>query len=257
MNASAPWAPAFDSVGWTPPEILHTDNVGAAVRHLAAYLATNDNDVPAYSGAFFDTLQGRGDQPETRDVITAADIIAVSCLATPISAQESAQLLTPDTSWHRQPLGEREKGQTVTCATRPISPAQVTELLQTIPTGLNLHDDDDVAVRRALEQADRLWDVLRRNGTSGKNLGPTKVSKLLARKRPDLLPIIDSFIRAQIGGNSIGFYQSMRTVLRHDNRALVEHLHQIQREVPTARHLSTLRIFDIIVWREQEQNPLT
>lgn len=257
MNVSAPWAPAFESVHWTPPGILHPANFGAAVEHLEAYLATNDNDVPAYSGSFFDTLQGRGDQSEIRDVITAADIIAVSCLETPISAQESVQLLTPDASWSRQPLGAGERGQAYTCATRPISPAQVTELLQTIPAKLNLHDDDEVEVRKALEQADRLWDVLRRNGTSGKNLGPTKVSKLMARKRPDLLPIIDSFIRAQIGGNSIDFYQNMRKVLRHENCALVAYLHKVQREVSAARHLSTLRVFDIIVWREQEKNPLT
>lgn len=67
-----------------------------------------------------------------------------------------------------------------------------------------MSDDDEVSVNEALKQVDRLWDVLRRNGTHGRNLGPTKVSKLMARKRLLLLPIIDSYIEAQIGGDSIG-----------------------------------------------------
>lgn len=86
-----------------------------------------------------------------------------------------------------------------------------------------------------------------------KNFGLTAVYKLLARKRPHLLPVYDTYIGHQLKTTPVSFYRNLRSVLRYDDHALEKHLATIQQEVPEAAHLSILRVFDIIVWWAEEQ----
>lgn len=110
------WKPAFHAVGWKMPDILHHGHSDRAVGHLEKYLDQTENGGRRYSGSYFDTFGGGGDFEDTRDTITAADILAVGFLETPISAHETIQLLTPQDEWPRERLGKDEKGRDYTCA---------------------------------------------------------------------------------------------------------------------------------------------
>ncbi len=48
---------------------------------VAEYFMTDEDGTPWFTGAWFERLGGGGDSPETRDVVTAADLTAVGTLA--------------------------------------------------------------------------------------------------------------------------------------------------------------------------------
>ncbi|MGD7003248.1 DUF6308 family protein [Corynebacterium halotolerans] len=127
----------------------------------------------------------------------------------------------------------------------PHNPEQISGLLTAIPIDVPLSADE---AGEHVKTANQLWYALRRKG-----FGPTAVFKLLARKCPRLLPVYDTYLANQLGTTSVRFYENLRTVLRHENHALENHLSTIRREVPGTGHLSTLRVFDIIVWRAEDQ----
>lgn len=80
------------------------------------------------------------------------------------------------------------------------------------------------------------------------------VYKLCARKRPHLIPIYDTNVKKQLGiGDPEGFTAHLHRVLRHGDDAFARHLADIRSQVDEAADLSLIRVFDIVVWREQEQ----
>ena len=92
-------------------------------------------------------------------------------------------------------------------------------------------------------------------------MGATMVSKLLARKRPRLLPVIDGFIRKQLthGDGRTDFYKSMWRVMSDRELDLPGHLGSVRTAALNATgdqrigRLSDLRVFDIVVWRQHDQ----
>lgn len=82
------------------------------------------------------------------------------------------------------------------------------------------------------------------------------VSKILARKRSRLLPIIDSEVIYQLRykRRNVNFYESMWKVMSDEELALPKHLAGIRSSAAATSgdkriaHLSDLRVFDIVVW---------
>jgi hypothetical protein len=109
-------------------------------------------------------------------------------------------------------------------------------------------DDEDLweASEDTLNKADELWELLR-GQTEG--MADTRLSKLLHRKRPHLIPISDSVIieALPLPDGVPGRWSGYRTAfqLRTD---LVENLEGLRESVPTARHVSLLRALDVIAW---------
>lgn len=252
----APWETAFKNVHWRMPSILSENKQEEAIAHLTAYFATTDQGVPHYSGAHFETLDGGGDQPETRNRITASDLWALELLNINVDRQVILGLLTPTDQWPRLFSDTTGKDKKLTATAMPFNPDQVSDLLSQVPTDVDLSSPEAERVLTAnpasaenpLSIADQLWWSLRRN-----QFARASVSKLLARKRPRLFPIIDQYLTDQLSHKHTNFYTSLRTVLRHDGHALEKHLLEIREEVSKAEHLSILRVFDVIVWRAEEQ----
>lgn len=95
--------------------------------------------------------------------------------------------------------------------------------------------------------ADSLWSLL----LNIHGMGVTRVSKLMARKRPQLIPILDSRVR-EFFGDTKGFWLSLGRVLQDDDlrrrvRSLAPNFSEAE--------LSTLRILDVAVWRYQRGLP--
>jgi hypothetical protein len=109
-------------------------------------------------------------------------------------------------------------------------------LLGGVPAGVDLWDADD----GALNAATSLWEAL----TKLPGVGSTTAGKLLARKRPRLIPIWDSVVEEVLQPEPGTFWTSMREALgdqvrRHRIDALAEGIHP---------HPTTLRTLDVAIW---------
>lgn len=102
--------------------------------------------------------------------------------------------------------------------------------------------DDSAAVK--------LWNALRRNSkpTDEKwNVGPTRASKVMARKRPHLIPINDRVIRRVIDKKpSQNDWRLWWEALSGDDE--LERRAQALRAAINKPELSTLRVFDVVLW---------
>ena len=110
----------------------------------------------AYAASSFDTV---GENPS--DTFTDSDLLALGFLNTPVRAMSYRQLQARRNS--------------------------LEELLRKVPDEAPLWK----ITPAVYEAADSLYDALREIG----GFGPTRVSKLMARKRPILIPILDSRVK--------------------------------------------------------------
>lgn len=130
---------------------------------------------------------------------------------------------------------------------------EVTALLSQIPNDLDLADlgpDDFKEVLGEESAAWRLWDLLRGKDLSkGWGIGPTKASKLLARKRPRLIPIWDSVVGKEVRlKNSLTQWSEWHEALTQEGGTLARHLGEVQRLAGLPQPVSTLRAMDVVLW---------
>ena len=272
-------APVWREVEWTAPKILAGNSTEKAAVCLRDYFITRGRGFRgAYSGAEFNELGGGGDVAEVADTITVEDIIAVSTLSVTIPPTHALQLLgrgvtaegLAATDEWRAALGHRhalESAKVRSVDDVPIDAASVRAALADIPSHLVLADVANDDIDDLLERVDILWREIRRKGVAKqkKSTGQVVTSKLLARKRPHLLPVIDSKVSAQLSHDRkkrVDFYRSMWRVMSDTELALPAHLSDIRDRAFRAtgderiRRLSDLRVFDIVVWmyaKEQEK----
>jgi hypothetical protein len=171
-----------------------------------------------FSGRFFHVLADR-DRPNE---ITERDIVAVSTLGVTIPAPVSIWLLS-------------DEGR-----------ATVTEQLTPIPSDVDIWDAGDLlAEGRELWS---LWDVLKTASwplpDPGNGMGRTKISKLLAAKRPRLVPIYDSVLEQLLPPVS-NYWTAFQRALS-DEKLLVNLAVAAMGEAPEGAPL--LRKIDAMLW---------
>jgi hypothetical protein len=111
----------------------------------------------------------------------------------------------------------------------------------------DLRDDLDLwdATDEDLAPAGKLWIEI----IALADVGPTKASKLLARKRPRLIPIIDSVVRKSYGltehNDPWAAWVALREALK--DRQLRDEIDAI-RPAGLASKASTLRLLDVAAW---------
>lgn len=125
---------------------------------------------------------------------------------------------------------------------------RLNDLLAAVPDDVDLWSatDEDLAA------AYSLWRALR-SGGSLSGVGPTTTSKVMARKRPRLIPIVDSVVR-----NALEFEKDSWTELRaalqqSDLPERIEHL----RPAGVGKVVSTLRLLDAAVWMRYSRGRAT
>ena len=91
----------------------------------------------------------------------------------------------------------------------------------------------------------KLWPILT------KEVGLKKVAtfKLLARKRPHMCPIRDSFAERALGKPK-NWYASWQDAFKQEPK-VVSKLEELRDGNSGAKHLSLLRVADIIIWERQ------
>ena len=166
-----------------------------------------------YTGASFDTLSD-GEHP---DRFTASDIVAVSMLSVTVPAKTTLSLLG----------GEAD------------------ELLSKIPADASLWTNPELLDRDGA--AWQLWTLV----AAHHDVGRTIASKLLAAKRPALLPVYDTHVAAalELGASYWGIWQE---VARHPEvNVLIDSIEKARSAAGIASIVSDLRIIDVVVWMRQ------
>ena len=205
------------ATGLTLPATLTPAGRTYAVAYLRDYFAPVSAS-SGYTGSRFERLGGGGDRPGVADEFTPEDLVAVTVLSVEVPGRAALEILE-----HRR--------------------SRLHELLRQIPTDLNLVDVEPDTITKAWAPW-RLDTELRL--ITG--LGPTTVSKLIARKRPRLIPVYDSVVQDLVRPVG-GFWASLNGALRADDRALQKQLIALREKSGIGQDISPLRVFDVVAWR--------
>ncbi|MFF3359774.1 DUF6308 family protein [Streptomyces sp. NPDC002917] len=173
----------------------------------------------AFTGSRFEHLAGGGDRSEVADRITAEDLVAVQTLSVTVPASVALDIL-------EGPLGARLSG-----------------LLHDIPRHIDMADADALVVAGG-SPADQAWQLLEDHP----DVGWVIAGKLLARKRPRLLPVYDKVVRCALGRPRPSFWLALHAALRADDRALHRQLFALRQVAGVPETVSALRVCDVAVW---------
>jgi hypothetical protein len=184
-------------------------------RYLAPDSATGQ---ARYSGAYFEQIGGGGDRPGAAYQFTAEDLLAVTMLSVRIEGYHALHVLD-------------------------YQARELSSLLTQIPPDISLQDPEAKALIAEDGPAWKLWDAICdiEPRPEDHRIGPVTAGKLLARKRPHLIPVYDSRIKKVL--------KRPRTDNSwwHDLRDLLRQL-QAVRARAGAGHMSLLRVFDVMCW---------
>jgi hypothetical protein len=206
------------------PDRLRDENFATCLvnRYLAGDPVTGR---ACYSGAYFERIGGGGDRPEVAYQFTPEDLLAVSMLSVRIEGYHALEVL-----YFQAP--------------------KLNDLLVKIPPGIALPDPEAKALIADGGPAWKLWDMLCDIEPRPENhrIGPVAAGKLLARKRPHLLPVYDSRIKMILKRPRIDnrWWHDLRDQFIND-RDLVCELESVRRGAG-AEHMSLLRVFDVMCW---------
>jgi hypothetical protein len=209
------------------PDILSDQNVKAAAKLLHRYYLEHDKKGLLSTGSYFDEWAGRGDTAN-RNVFTYSDAVAVSMLSVTVPAKAMVGLAEPETA------------------------ARITKLLKQIPTNVplsSLSSEKAAALLTGQGPAALLWKELRSTKSNRWGIGATTASKIMARKRPHLIPIWDEVIGQVIGKRSSDDQWMNWHRRLTDGTGLPERLAEIHRLSEVELPLSELRIMDVVLWR--------
>ena len=199
-----------------PTWFFKEERRGAAVSALQEYFNS-------YTGSWFERFVDR-DRPNE---ITERDILAVSTLSVDVPAGTSIWL--------------RDEGKD-----------RVSQLLTKVPADQAIWDPDADLTRDG--PMSQLWGLLRvekwpSGGKTG--MGTTKISKLLATKRPNLIPIYDSLLEKGLFGGKkpADYWVPWRDLYTSREGDLIRKVAaEIQIEAGIDVSVPVLRIIDIVIW---------
>jgi Family of unknown function (DUF6308) len=202
-----------------PASLLDPTNHRVAAV-LAAYHRPPFGKGGGYTGGQFDSFDPSGTRSASANTFTADDLVAVSLLSVEVPGRAAMQMLGL----------QRRRFET---------------LLESIGSDRDLANEASVA-EPDFRPAWELWRAL----AALPGLGPTTVSKLIARKRPRLIPIFDSIIDATVLGGTGVLWSPMHAALREDGYALQERLLRVRTLAGLDESISALRVFDVLGWMD-------
>lgn len=197
-----------------------------AVPDLQRYFATgrSSEQPPLFTGGRFEGLGGGGDRPVVKDVIVTDDLIAVQMLSVQVPAVVALDLCEGD-------LGR-----------------EVTEQLRLLPTDIELGDDEAAVLIADDGPADRAWRLLKQCD----GVGWVIAGKLLARKRPHLIPVYDDVVRCAYRTGK-GFWSWLHDRLREQDGVIRHRLNKLRVDADLPESVAALRILDVVFWMRHRQ----
>jgi hypothetical protein len=118
-------------------------------------------------------------------------------------------------------------------------------LLDGIPTDIRLGEMDANAHVSDGSPADSAWHLLE----SRDGVGWVTAGKLLARKRPHLIPVWDDVVSCALGKRNRGdVWQWMDGLLRQTGGALQRAIDGLQQVAAIPPSVSRIRVLDVVIW---------
>lgn len=173
-----------------------------------------------WTGSRFERLSGGGDRPEAANRLELDDLIAVTTLSVRIWPGAMRAL-----------LHDRAE--------------EINTLLTQIPL-TPLHETDPSVIAPGSSLWD-LWDLL----MTVEDVKRTKASKIMARKRPHLVPVQDRRVREALGAPR-DYWRWLQVWLQTDDH--VAELEALRAAVGGVDDISLIRILDVAVWRLAERD---
>ena len=173
-----------------------------------------------FEGRGFDVFEGGVLSDNDPNHLTPEDLIAVQLLHVPMSPGVITALLSTDARKIESVLGR---------------------------IGLDVVFEDPRAVELFGDHGpvEEAYHELR----SIKGVGETTATKILARKRPHLVPIIDRAVRKSLGRKRGHIWQPLQVWIQDSNHARPAELERIRSDARLSNCPSILRIFDVLAWR--------
>jgi hypothetical protein len=192
-----------------------------AIENLQEYFAppTAPGRTPLYSGSRFEFFAGGGDRPDVADRITVDDLVAVTLLSVNVPGDVALSLLEGG-------LGEA-----------------VSEQLRRIPTDVGI--DQPAAAEHFADgsPARAAWTLLRKP----RGMGWVTTNKLLARKRPRLIPVYDNVVQCAFGRPD-GLWKWLLGLFADGSGQLNERLLAARSAAGVPAEVTPLRVLDVIAW---------
>lgn len=179
------------------------------------------------SGRYFELFQPHEKKPNE---ITPSDLLAVSQLSMKIGGYNK-----------RDSISEKSVIKLFENDTQ----AKISKFLGLIKSNWSLETVSPKDLKIFNDAIAELWPILT------KEVGIKKVAtfKLLARKRPHMCPIRDSFAERALGKQK-DWYASWQDAFKQEPK-VVSNLKELRNGNSGAKHLSLLRVADIIIWERQ------
>jgi hypothetical protein len=208
------------------PRALQGEDDAKALEFLKTYYARRPGTPLGtyYSGARFDSWDSLGTRAADVNRFTADDLVAVTFLSV---------LVPPKAAW----------------ALLSGTPEHFSELLPEI-RDQELAATDPADISRAWP-AWQLWDRLRELP----GIDWVIAGKLLARKRPRLIPVYDRVVRT-VTGSDRDFWTPLCIALQANDRALHNRLLRLRAAADLPPSVTALRVFDVIAWMEGKEQGL-
>jgi hypothetical protein len=207
-------------------EILDQEHITDAADLVRRYYSPLERTGRPRTGAYFEDWGGGGDRSQVANQLTGEDFVAVSMLAVNVPAEAA--------------VGLRARAE------------DVQGVLKQIPTHLDLSTLDQAGYDEHLgpgSAGTQLWDLLRGNDGYRWDIGHTIASKIMARKRPKLFPIFDSYVGPMMGhANANGQWETWWQAFQADGNSLGPRLDRILELSGVPQTPSRLRVMDVVLW---------
>jgi hypothetical protein len=194
----------------------------SAAEDVRAYFA--EPPAPTFTGRHFERFGGGGDRAETADRFTADDLLAVEALSVTVPIEVSYAIL-------HGVLGE-----------------DLAQLVSKIPAHIAIGAPQAAEHLADGAPADQAWRLLTRQT----DVGWVTAGKLLARKRPRLIPVWDQVVRCALGAPEHAWSTLNEAMASPEVR---EGIADLRPQAPTDS--SDLRLVDVVVWmgHREEHGP--
>lgn len=207
------------------PAALQSDDDRDAIKALQRYYGPSPGQPGFYTGSLFDAWDSTGTRADDTNRFTADDLLAVTFLSVEVKPHAAYELLVDRAD-------------------------ELSELLVAVGPDRDLADEVDPVV----EDDWPGWQLTTALRTLPK-VGPTKASKLFARKRPRLRPIYDSVVAA-VTGTAKHQWEPVRLALRQDDLALHHRLVRLRDAAGLPQDIDALRVLDVLAWLEGKDRGL-
>jgi len=192
--------------------------VTRALKLLRKYYERAGASLGPFTGAVFDAWDSTGRRSQGAVLLTADDLVAITFLSARVDPRAAYLLL------HEH---------------RPV----FSELLRKTGPDRDLVDETETLSEEwpgwTLDKELMLLPEVR----------PTVASKLVARKRPRLIPTYNS-VASNVLGTNQDHWESIRVALGQDDRTLRNRLLGLEEKAHLPVKVSALRVLDVISWME-------